>query len=127
MSEQKDFLSDIFINYTIFLNNLKLFHFQTPKYSEHKSSDTLYSGLQDGFDKLMEVLQGKYEKIKPIKDIKIEIRTITDIKIYAENFIDYIVDLQVSTFNDPLDSEISAILDEHKALINRFIYLLKFE
>lgn len=127
MSQSKDLLTETFINYTTFLNNIKLFHFQTEKYSEHKSSDTLYSELLDGFDKLMEVLQGKYGKLKPIKDLKVEIRTIADIKVYAENFIDYIVDLEVNSFGDPLDSDITAILSEHKALVNRFIYLLKFK
>lgn len=42
-----------------FLNNVKMFHWNTYFYSEHKATDMLYEKLNDLVDELVETLMGK--------------------------------------------------------------------
>lgn len=44
----------IIVNCLEFLNNLRLFHWNTKSYAQHISSDTLYSRLTYPIDKLVE-------------------------------------------------------------------------
>ena len=45
------------------INAMKLFHFQTRKYSAHKAVDEYYGTLQEKFDELFEAMQGKFGKL----------------------------------------------------------------
>jgi len=45
------------------INIMKLFHFQTRKYSAHKAVDEYYGKLQEKFDELFEAMQGKFGKL----------------------------------------------------------------
>ena len=41
------------------LNTVKLYHWKTMKYAEHKATDDLYGELNDKIDEFVEVLMGK--------------------------------------------------------------------
>jgi hypothetical protein len=43
-----------------YLNQIKLYHWNTMEYSRHKASDELYSNLQDTIDKFVECYIGRY-------------------------------------------------------------------
>ena len=56
--------------------NVKLYHWNTTKYSRHIASDKLFSNILEHSDKFMEVYIGKYGRSKIIK---------ADDKIILEN------------------------------------------
>ena len=43
------------------LNMIKLYHWKTKSYSQHKATDDLHSSLSSSVDTFVEVLMGKYE------------------------------------------------------------------
>ena len=58
------------------LNTIKLYHWKTMKYSEHKATDELYDDLNGKIDEFVEVLMGKDGKrinLSGKKSIKLEI------------------------------------------------------
>ena len=49
----------IITTFLVMLNTIKLYHWKTTSYSQHKSTDELYSSLNNIFDKFVEVTLGK--------------------------------------------------------------------
>jgi hypothetical protein len=118
--------SDMFLQFSTVLVNLKLFHLTTDSYVMHKNSDTLYSDLSENFDLLMETYSGKYGKIK-LSDSNIEIDQTTKPEIvnYISLILKYI-DSFISKFDSVKDSDLCTILDNIKISMNKFIYFSAF-
>jgi DNA-binding ferritin-like protein len=109
-----------------FQNQLKVFHWQTFSYAEHKALGKAYEDLDELFDTFIETYYGKYGKT-PVKveytisaesygenrDIK---KTISSIK---RDLISYVR----SELSDS-DSDLKNIVDEIEGRINHLQYLL---
>ena len=120
---------------------VKLFHWETYSYAQHKSSDDLYSKLNEHIDKFMEVLLGKEvyidktsNRIKfpneelimkiPIIDNRDEmVLVLSEYKGYLTN----IEDIYKKEFSITKIQDLMNIRDEILADINQFSYLLTFE
>lgn len=130
MSAQKEIdtlLTQTFKFNMEFITNLKLFHFQTPKYSDHKSADTLYESMQTNFDILMETMQGKYGRI-PKTDLTINVSTIVNFDIVVIDYLQYIETVEKFLNEDPIQtSDILTILGNIKIDCNKFLYLYTFK
>lgn len=46
------------------LNQLKIYHWQTTSYSEHKALDMAYEALEESIDEFVEVYQGTFGRVK---------------------------------------------------------------
>ena len=101
------------------LNTLKLYHWQTTKFADHKSSDDLISKLNDKFDHLLEVYQGIYGKLN-LDSIFIVVRQV-DIRKFIQDKIDFFNGLK--TYRD---SDLLNIRDDIVADLHQFLYLLTF-
>ena len=109
-------------------NNLKLFHFQTKLFARHKASDELYEKLTTLIDDFFEVLQGKSQKLVPLKGT-IHIATVKDKDIlnYTKQFSAYLEHSMQKKCQLQKNSDLCNILDETRAALARFIYLLSFQ
>lgn len=112
------------------LNTIKLYHWRTTSYAEHKATDELYEHLGEHIDKFVEVLLGKQIPIRidypkttaAIYDLKTKEALIKKLRSYNK---------VLSSFNEYLDpnedTDLLNIRDEMLGDINKTIYLLSFK
>ena len=110
------------------LNVVKLYHWNTRSYSQHKATDELYGRLNENIDKFVEVLLGKdgsrinrIEKKLLIRDFS----NISDFKQQIYEYREFLKDLSIY-FDNRNDSDLLSIRDDILADINQFLYLLTF-
>jgi len=107
------------------VNIVKLYHWNTHSYSEHKATDELYSRLNENIDKFVEVYLGKDgSRIqKWNQNIKIpQLKKIT-LKSHVIEFRNLLVRMN-QIFDQENDSDLLSIRDDILADINQFLYLL---
>ena len=105
------------------INIMKLFHFQTRKYSAHKAVDEYYGKLQEKFDELFEAMQGKFGKLNMhVLDIPAaHIPNDTNISSSVRQFHEMMKNMS-GFYAD--SSDIVNIRDEIMAAADTFLYLL---
>ena len=121
-------VSVLFLKMLEYHNNLKLYHFQTRRYGSHKAADQLYSSLVELIDHFFEVYQGKYKRIPPLRGT-LRVVTLKD-KEFALYTRKFMLDLEQSTRSGCKlrdNSDLCNILDEIRAALAQFIYLLTFK
>jgi len=121
----------IMLSFLMFLNQIKLYHWQTFNFARHKATDELYSELNDLIDKFIEVLQGKtiFQNKKyritlngknsiPLKNITDDeaYKLISSIKTFLESDQTLLSILNSST-------DLTNIRDEMLASINKISFL----
>jgi DNA-binding ferritin-like protein len=110
------------------LNMVKLYHWKTHSYAEHKATDELYSKLNEHMDTFVEVLLGKDASRIQFLEKKIELYDFSNILEFKRRifeFRSFLKDLDIH-FNSSHDSDLLNIRDEILSDINQFLYLLTF-
>jgi hypothetical protein len=111
------------------LNTVKLYHWKTMKYAEHKATDDLYGDLNDKIDEFVEVLMGKdgqrinlYGK----KSLKLQdFDSSNAFKNYIEKAKKYLISMTNSkNIGTSENSDLLNIRDEILGILNKFTYLL---
>jgi len=124
--KQKSHIVRIFLE---MLNMVKLYHWKTHSYAQHKATDDLYSKLNEQIDNFVEILLGKDEsRIKTIEK-KIELvdfKKVGDFKSRVYDYREFLIDLNMY-FDSRRDSDLLNIRDEILGSINQFLYLLTFD
>ncbi len=111
------------------LNVVKIYHWKTKSFSQHKATDELYSQLNEHVDKFVEVLLGKDQSRISMVEKHIDLMDATTTKEFRERIFDYrrfLMDLD-RYFDEKRDSDLLNIRDEILADINQFLYLLTFD
>lgn len=104
---------------------VKLFHWQTKKYANHKSSDSYLDTFAELMDKYVEVSQGIYGRLSINKiSSSSKIPNDEDIVIYLDEYTDKLklLTLKMIKNNKDLDNLLADMLMN----INQFKYLLTF-
>jgi len=111
------------------LNNVKLYHWRTKSYAQHKATDELYEKLNKDIDSFVEVMLGKDES----RITQLE-RTTTTLdfsnkKEFKENIFKFRAFLTDMNFHldKNKDTDLLSIRDELLIDINQFLYLLTFD
>lgn len=108
------------------LNNIKLYHWNTFSYPEHKATDELYASLGDNIDKFVEILLGKTNKRIDTNYIQaIKIHNLNNTKALKESIERYKMFLE--NMPDSFGTELLNIRDEILGDLNKFLYLLTLE
>lgn len=110
------------------LNTVKLYHWHTKSFPQHKSTDELYAKLNKTIDRFVEVLLGKdSSRIKMVeKRIQlIDIHTTQKLKERIFEYRNFLIDMSIY-FSPTIDSDILSIRDEMLEDLNQFLYLLTF-
>jgi len=111
------------------LTMIKLYHWKTHSFSQHKATDELFTKLNDSIDKFVEVLLGKSgTRIKMLesKMNMYDLETKGELREHLLEYRQFLVDMN-QTFHAKKDSDLLSIRDEILADINQFLYLLTFD
>lgn len=125
-NKEKSHIVRIFIE---MLNVVKLYHWKTKSYAQHKATDELYQRLNDNIDKFIEILLGKDEtRIKMVED---KIRSMDsenkkDFKARIYEYRNFLTEMNMY-FDERRDSDLLSLRDEILGDINQFLYLMTFD
>ena len=126
-------MSKILQYFFYYQNLIKVFHWQTNKYSQHVASDQLYNSLQTLIDQWVEVYQGKYQTLTFEDDkVNVPLRNVDldDFKLHLTQFKKFLmVDIPKFLGDDKemKHTDLYNIRDEMLAITNKTLYLLKLE
>jgi DNA-binding ferritin-like protein len=110
------------------LNNVKLYHWKTSSYSQHKATDELYERLNTNIDTFVEILLGKDEtRIKLLKkqvDL-LDTKNTYEFKSRMYEYREFLTEMN-TIFDSKKDTDLLNARDEILGDINQFLYLLTF-
>ena len=110
------------------LNTVKLYHWKTHSYAQHKATDELYSKLNENIDTFVEILLGKDEsRVKMVEKRSrlIDSENTKDFKSRIYEYREFLIDIS-KYFNEKRDTDLLNVRDEILGHINQFLYLMTF-
>jgi hypothetical protein len=124
--------TDVAIKLLELKNQIKILHWQTTKYSEHKTLDKLFELLSEKNDRWVETFMGKYGRILlSAKGDTLELKNMKNDHgstiIYLKDSVECLRLLRDKYFNKSEDSDLSNIFDEIFSDLNRACYLLTLD
>jgi len=111
------------------LNIVKLYHWKTRSFAQHKATDELYGNLNEHVDSFVEVLLGKDQSRIHMVERNIELLDASSTKDFKTRIFEYrsfLTDLNIY-FDPSRDSDLLNIRDEILGDINQFLYLMTFD
>jgi hypothetical protein len=108
---------------------IKLYHWKTRSYAQHKATDELHEKLSEQIDKFVEVLLGKDESRIKMLEKRIDLvdsSVDTDFNKRIYDYREFLIDINVY-FDSKRDSDLLNIRDEMLGAINQFLYLMTFD
>jgi DNA-binding ferritin-like protein len=114
------------------LNTVKLYHWKTFSYAQHKATDKLYSNLNENIDTFVEIMLGKtgdrvnltQQKTLPLLDYSNVNDFTKEINKYKQFLINMNRDDGLNITNN---SDLLNVRDEILGNLNQFTYLLTFK
>ena len=125
-------IENIVIMFLRMLNTVKLFHWRTFSYPEHKATDELYANLNSNIDTFVETMLGKTGgRINLVKQKTLPllaIENINDFKKEIAQYKNFLINMSKdSELNSTSNSDLLNIRDEILGNLNQFTYLLTFK
>ena len=108
---------------------IKLYHWKTHSYSQHKATDHLYDDLNEKIDRFVEVLLGKSKYRVNMLEKKMhlyDLDTKQELREHIFEYRDFLVNMN-QIFSAKRDSDLFSIRDDILADLNQFLYLLTFD
>lgn len=104
--------------------NIKLYHWQTMSFAQHKATDDLFLALLPLIDQFMEVYIGRYSRPDFEKDANVRISQY-DSESFVELLNNYIEFLKtdIERYLSKNDTDLMNIRDEMLGLLNKTLYL----
>jgi hypothetical protein len=125
-------IENIVIIFLQILNTVKLYHWKTLSYGQHKATDELYSNLNSNIDTFVETMLGKkggrinLAKQKTLPLLAIE--NINDFKKEVSKYKSFLINMSKdSELNTGSNTDLMNIRDEILGNLNQFTYLLTFK
>lgn len=119
-------MENIILNLIKLQTQIRILHWQTGKYAEHKAFGKTYEDLDELIDELVEVHQGKHGKIKLTTSANIELVNYDELSMM--DVLSEVTTYLSNDFNeshDPVeDTDCLNIRDSILAVLNRLKYLL---
>ena len=130
-SKHKYTENELVLKFIEFLNIIKVYHWKTLSYPEHKATDELYESLNGRIDEFMETMLGKTGKRVNLSSVKhipfYDYTSVTKFKQCIEIFKKYLVNMSSAPyFKNSENSDLLNIRDEILGDLNKFTYLLTF-
>ena len=116
-------------NFIEMLNNVKLYHWNTHSFSQHKATDELHARLSSHVDKFVEVLLGKKESRIKHTNAKIQLINSENTKSFKDRvyqYREYLIQMD-NCFDPKRDTDLLNIRDEILGDINQLLYLLTLD
>lgn len=117
------------VNLLFILNQLRLFHWQTKSFAQHKAFGKTYDELNELIDTFVEVFIGKYGRtfnFSGVYDSKLYDYNDNNVTEFMDKTVDYLTHnlLPQDEYNPATNSDLYNIRDEMLGQINRLKYLL---
>ena len=111
------------------LNVVKLYHWKTRSYAEHRATDELYERLNEKIDRFVEVYLGKDESRIKAWERGLEAKQAINKNEFKTRIYEYREFLKNLTlhFDAKKDSDLLSIRDDILGDINQFLYLSTFD
>ena len=126
-NERKSNIVQIFLE---ILNVVKLYHWKTRSFAQHKATDELYSKLNENIDSFVEILLGKDESRINMLSKRLQLMDYRNTNEFKNRMYEYreflIKDINLY-FDSKRDSDLLNIRDEILGDINQFLYLMTFD
>jgi DNA-binding ferritin-like protein len=125
-TQKKSHIIKIFIE---MLQTIKLYHWKTRSYAQHKATDELYDDLNKKIDEFVEVLLGKDQTRVKMVEKRIDLLDANNTHEIKERIFEYrefLTDMNI-WFDNSRDSDLLSIRDDILASLNQFLYLLTFD
>ena len=113
------------------LNTVKLYHWKTSSYSQHKATDELYTQLNLNIDKFVEIMLGKHGSRVDLTHIKsiplIDYTNLSDFLKSVEKYKSFLIGMNSNVMlSGTGNSDLMNVRDEILGSLNQFTYLLTF-
>jgi hypothetical protein len=108
------------------LNTIKLYHWKTTSFAEHKATDDLYAKLNGTIDSFVEIMLGKGTRVNltSTKHISLsDFSNVSELKREVEMYKHYLTKMPLQD----TDSDLLNTRDEMLGHLNQFTYLLTFK
>jgi DNA-binding ferritin-like protein len=121
--------NEIVLKFIQMLNIIKIYHWKTLSYPQHKATDELYESFNGRMDEFVETMLGKTGKRFNLSSVKhipfYDYTNVTKFKQCIETFKIYLVNMSnAAYFKNPANSDLLNIRDEILGDLNKFTYLL---
>ena len=121
--------NEIVLKFIQMLNIIKIYHWKTLSYPQHKATDELYESFNGRMDEFVETMLGKTGKrfnLSSTRSIPFyDYTNVAKFKQCIESFKLYLVNMSnASYFKNPENSDLLNIRDEILGDLNKFTYLL---
>jgi len=103
------------------LNTIKLYHWNTYSFAEHKATDELYMTMNRHIDKFVEIMMGKEDCRIPEFDKKIVFSNKVNFKSKIEQYREFLIHLS-TVLDENKDTDLLNVRDEILGDINQFLY-----
>ena len=122
----------IVITFLQMLNTVKLYHWKTSSYAQHKATDELYSNLNGHIDTFVEVMLGKTGGRVNLTETKsiplLDYTDVNNFKKEVEKYKQFLINMNKDAgLNITNNSDLLNIRDEILGDLNQFTYLLTFK
>jgi hypothetical protein len=109
------------------LNTVKLFHWKTHSFAQHKATDELYSNLNSTIDTFVETMLGKTGTRVNLTGTRqiplLDCHDISTFKREVKKYKEYLIHMKL---NDSSNTDLLNTRDEMLGHLNQFSYLLTF-
>ena len=125
-TQKRKINSEIVQEFIQVLNTVKLYHWKTHSFSQHKATDELYKALNEHIDKFVEILMGKQNVriyMPPAKISLVDIEKTSEIRAVMEKFREMLTKMN-KRFSAETDTDLLNVRDEILGDVNQFMYLL---
>ena len=120
--------NNVVVFFLTMLNTIKMYHWQTFSYPQHKATDDLYASIGDLTDKFVEVLLGKsHSRFTLPKSFTLKVDNYTNINklvSQVEQYKKMLVNIESYLPRGMSNTDLLNIRDELLGDLNKFLYLL---
>jgi len=114
------------------LNTVKLYHWKTTSYAQHKATDELYSNLNKNIDSFIEIMLGKTgNRINMSPCIKLPLSACSSSECFKREIVRYknfLINMNTDAkLTAAYNSDLITIRDELLGNLNQFSYLMTFK
>ena len=114
------------------LNTVKLYHWKTSSYAQHKATDDLYANLNTNIDTFVEIMLGKTGGRVNLTGQKslslLDYTNVEDFKREVNKYKEFLINMNKDNeVNVTNNSDLLNVRDEILGNLNQFTYLLTFK
>ena len=122
----------IVYNFLQMLNTVKLYHWKTHNYAQHKATDKLYSELNDNIDLFVEIMLGKNGDRVNLTNTKslplFDYNNLSSFEKEINKYKDYLIGMSSDSNLDlKNNTDLLNVRDTMLGVFNQFTYLLTFQ